>query len=150
MNKKVILFLLAGLSFLAGCSKKNNEKSITITCEAIAPSSSNDPYGIMDLPLGMKLSIKETNGYVLTLEIDNQSGYEMTYTEDFSLQVLNRDKWEEVPQKDGAIIIDAEHVIEDLEKQTLEYDLEEHYGALPNGTYLLSQEDMSVTFNILR
>lgn len=136
-SKKILLFL-ASVALLGGCTK--NETSSTQTS---TPNSDNDDYGIMDLPLGMKLSVIDIDGlYNLTLEIDNQSGYEMTYTEDFQLQVLEDEEWSDIPVKDGAVIIDSVHTIADLEQQTIQYNLEDVYGELQSGTYRLIQDDM--------
>lgn len=107
-----------------------------------------DDYGVMNLPLGMYLSVKEVKDGVVTLEIDNQSGYEMTYTADFALETEKDGQWESVPVQAGAAIVDVLYTIADLETQEYEIDLHAMYGELEAGHYRLSQEDMAAEFDI--
>lgn len=107
-----------------------------------------DDYGIMNLPLGMYLSVKEVKDGVVTLEIDNQSGYEMSYGGDFFLDVEKDGQWERVSMQDGVAIADIAYVIEDLEKQEYTIDLNALYGELEAGHYRLYQDDMSAEFDL--
>lgn len=132
--KKTLYVLLALLS-LSSCATKTSQDD-------------NTDYGISDLPLGMYLTVIDYKDGVLTLEIDNQSGYEMTYTEDFTLEIKKDGEWEVVPLKEGALIVDSTSTIKDLEKNTVTYDLNDRYESLEKGTYRISQEDMSAEFTI--
>lgn len=125
----------------AGYSEIVSEQGTTSAPEAA-------DYGISNLPLGMYLSIKEIRDGVVTLEIDNQSGYEMTYNGDFILEVQENGQWETVSMLDGAVIVDVLYTIPDLQKDTLTIDLYSLYGTLSPGHYRLMQEDMSAEFDL--
>lgn len=113
-----------------------------------ADAETNADAGISNLPLGMYMSVESVENGVVTLVVDNQSGYAMTYTEVFTLEVLNGEVWEEVPYQEGVEAPENVYSIADLEQATLSYDLTAMYGELPAGTYRLTQEDMQVTFEM--
>lgn len=125
----------------AGCSE-------IVSAQGTASAPEAADYGISNLPLGMYLSIKEISDGVVTLEIDNQSGYEMTYNGDFILEVQENGQWKTVSMLDGAVIVDVLYTIPDLQKDTLTIDLYSLYGTLSPGHYRLMQEDMSAEFDL--
>lgn len=105
-------------------------------------------YGIANLPLGMYLSVKEIKDGVVTLEIDNRSGYEMTYGKHFILEVYKDGEWESVPMLEGVAVHDIECIIPDLQKDEMTINLHALYGELGPGHYRFVQDDMSAEFEI--
>lgn len=134
MKKKIALFAAALLAFLAltGCKG----------------SVSDTDYGISNLPLGMYLSIKQIKGGVVTLEINNQSGYEMTYDGCFTLEVEKDGQWQVIHMQEGIAIEEVVCTIPDLQKDEVAVDLNAIYGKLEAGHYRLSQDDMQVEFDL--
>lgn len=103
---------------------------------------------IANLPLGMYGEVISLKNGILTLKIDNQSGYEMKFVKYGQLQRLDNNNWQDISMIDGAVIDDSEYTLKDLEKIEVEYDLNNLYGDLKNGTYRLLWEDMEVSFEI--
>lgn len=103
---------------------------------------------IADLPLGMKVSVVSLKDGLLTLKIDNQSGYEMGFDKYGQLQKQDNANWTNINMIDGAIIEDSVYTLKDLETIEIEYDLNNLYGELSKGTYRLLWEDTEVRFNI--
>lgn len=110
--------------------------------------TSQDDYEVSDLPLGIKVSVVSLKDNILTLKVDNQSGYEMDFNKHGQLQRLDNDEWLDIGMIDGALIEDTVYTLKDLENVQIEYDLNNLYGDLDSGTYRLLWEDTEVTFNI--
>lgn len=108
----------------------------------------NNDYGVSDLPLGIKVSVVSLKDNILTLKVDNQSGYEMVFNKHGQLQRLDNNQWLDISMVDGALIEDTVYTLKDLENVQIEYDLNNLYGDLESGTYRLLWEDTEVTFNI--
>lgn len=134
--KKLFKLLLVGFIFISlyACKKTSQ--------------TDNDDYGVSDLPLGIKVSVVSLRDGMLTLKVDNQSGYEMSFDKYGQLQVKDNDEWTNVDMVDGAIIEESVYTLKDLENIEIEYDLNNLYGDLTSGTYRLLWEDTEVTFNI--
>lgn len=105
-------------------------------------------YGVADLPLGMYLSVKEIKDGVVTLEIDNRSGYEMTYGEHFILEAYKDGEWESVPMLEGTAVHDIAYNIPDLQKNEMTINLHALYGELEPGHYRFVQDDMLAEFDL--
>lgn len=103
---------------------------------------------ISNLPLGMYASVVSLKNEILTLKVDNQSGYEMSFDKYGQLQKSESGNWINVDMIDGAIIEESVYTLKDLESIEVEYDLNNLYGELSEGTYRVLWEDIEVSFEI--
>ena len=102
---------------------------------------------ISTMPLEMTMTAVKFKNGILTLEIDNHSGYEMTYGEDYELQRQEGDSFVKVEPESDIAWHDIAHNIPDLTKVTVTCDLKP-YGKLQAGVYKLIKTDMEVTFDL--
>ena len=97
------------------------------------------------MPLDIWLEITDYENGIVTAVLHNQSGYTMTYGDDYGLEQLIDETWTPVePVRDYAWT-DIAHEIADLEDVTLTYDLTV-FGNLGPGTYRLTKIDLSAEF----
>lgn len=102
---------------------------------------------ISTMPLEMTMTAVKFENGILTLEIDNHSGYEMTYGEDYELQRQEGDSFVKVEPESDIAWHDIAYNIPDLTKATVTCDLKP-YGKLQAGVYKLIKTDMEVTFDL--
>lgn len=107
--------------------------------------SMEDNISTMPLEMTMK-AVKFENG-ILTLEIDNHSGYEMTYGEDYELQRQEGDSFVKVEPESDIVWHDIAYSIPDLTKVTVTCNLNP-YGKLQAGVYKLIKSDMEAVFEL--
>lgn len=101
--------------------------------------------GISALPLEMYMTVLDVSDGVATVLIDNQSGYEMDYSEYYSLQMERDGQWYILPPKENMAFNDIAHILPDLESVTVTCDLSP-YGALQAGHYRLEKDGMYAEF----
>ena len=102
---------------------------------------------ISTMPLEMTMTAVKFENGILTLEIDNHSGYEMTYGEDYELQRQEGDSFVKVEPESDIAWKDIAYSIPDLTKATVTCDLKP-YGKLPAGVYKLIKSDMEAVFEL--
>jgi len=102
---------------------------------------------ISTMPLEMTMTAVKFENGILTLEIDNHSGYEMTYGEDYELQRQEGDSFVKVEPKSDIVWHDIACSIPDLTKATVTCDLKP-YGKLQAGVYKLIKSDMEAVFKL--
>lgn len=99
------------------------------------------------MPLDMTMRVIGYEDGIVTVEIDNHSGYEMGYGEEYTLQRLEGEEWVDVqPEKEYAWK-DVLHTIPDLTVVKETYDLTV-FGNLPAGKYKLVKNDLEAEFEI--
>lgn len=105
--------------------------------------------GVADLPLRMYMTVKSYDPQTqqLTVEISNQSGYEMTYGNEYSLRVKDGEEWKGVPAKEEYAWTEEAHILKDLEKAEEVYDLS-YFGPLDPGTYMFCKTDLEAEFEV--
>ena len=126
----VLSFPCAGL--LASCDDR-----------FLAPAEGD--YAIANLPLRTYLTIQDITDGIATVLIDNQSGYEMSYSEYYSLQLERDGEWYTLPPREPLAFSDIAYVLQDLEQATVTCDLTV-YGDLAAGHYRLVKDDMAAEF----
>ena len=102
---------------------------------------------ISTMPLEMTMTAVKLEDGILTLEIDNHSGYEMTYGEDYELQRQEGDSFVKVEPESDIVWHDIACSIPDLTKATVTCDLKP-YGKLQAGVYKLIKSDMEAVFEL--
>lgn len=102
---------------------------------------------ISTMPLEMTMTAVKFENGILTLEIDNHSGYEMTYGEDYELQRQEGDSFVKVEPESDIGWHDIACSIPDLTKATVTCDLKP-YGELQAGVYKLIKSDMEAVFEL--
>lgn len=102
---------------------------------------------ISTMPLDMTMTAVKLEDGILTLEIDNHSGYEMTYGEDYELQRQEGDSFVKVEPESDIVWHDIACSIPDLTKATVTCDLKP-YGKLQAGVYKLIKSDMEAVFEL--
>ena len=102
---------------------------------------------ISTMPLEMTMTAVKFENGILTLEIDNHSGYEMTYGEDYELQRQEGDSFVKVEPESNIAWKDIAYSIPDLTKATVTCDLKP-YGKLQAGVYKLIKSDMEAVFEL--
>lgn len=102
---------------------------------------------ISTMPLEMTMTAVKFENGILTLEIDNHSGYEMTYGEDYELQRQEGDSFVKVEPESDIVWHDIAYSIPDLTKATVTCDLKP-YGKLQAGVYKLIKSDMEAVFEL--
>lgn len=148
-NKKRGLIILLAMFIFIGIAYMllmNNKSESNIKGQIVLEDTSKNE-GIAVMPLGMYMSIKEINDTVAVIEISNQSGYEMVYSEYFSLEKEENGEWVEVPILKDVTFRDDANVIKDLEKVEVTCDLK-IFGDLEIGKYRLIKDDMMANFEI--
>ena len=106
-------------------------------------------YGISTMPMEVLMEVTDYTDGIITLVIDNQSGYVHTYGEDFSLEKLNDSgEWNKVQciDKDYGWN-DIAHELQDLETVEIKHDLS-IFGTLTSGTYRIWKSDVCAEFEI--
>ena len=102
---------------------------------------------ISTMPLEMTMTAVKFENGILTLEIDNHSGYEMTYGEDYELQRQEGDSFVKGEPESDIGWHDIACSIPDLTKATVTCDLKP-YGKLQAGVYKLIKSDMEAVFEL--
>lgn len=104
-----------------------------------------EEHGIANLPLEMYMTVEDFTDGVATVCIDNQSGYEMSYSEYYSLQVERDGQWYTLPPKEELAFNDIAYLLPDLQQATMTCDLNP-YGDLKAGHYRLAKDGMTAEF----
>lgn len=144
----ILVFIVMGIVYNRGGAASG---------ELRVKESGAEDAGIANLPLEMYLSVDDYKTGSLSVTISNQSGYEMQYTEGFSLEKKVDDAWEELtPQgeesegsahsaDDSEETGETAHTIADLEEAQLTLDIS-GYEPLEEGEYRLLLDDMYAEF----
>lgn len=111
--------------------------------DALSTGESN----LSTLPLDMTMEAVSFVDGILTLEIDNHSGYTMTYGDDYVLQKWENDDWTDMVPEQEYGWHDIAHEIEDLTTDTVTCDLT-FFGELPAGRYKLIKSEMEAVFEL--
>ena len=100
-------------------------------------------------PEGISMVLNEQTSEKVTVKLSNRGDTEWMYGEYFSLQVLLNDGWYSVPVLDDKNygFTDIGIILPAGESREESYSLS-MYGALPEGTYRLVVEGMSVEFSL--
>lgn len=129
---------------------ETGEEDAEAAADAESGSSITDAgkdHNISTMPLEMTMTAVKFENGILTLEIDNHSGYEMTYGEDYELQRQEGDSFVKVEPESDIAWHDIAYNIPDLTKATVTCDLKP-YGKLQAGVYKLIKSDMEATFEL--
>lgn len=110
-------------------------------------SSLDQDYGLSTMPLDMTMEVVDYKDGIVTVDIDNHSGYEMTYGDEYYLERQEGDEWISLEAVEDYSWNDAVHTIEDLQVDTVTYDLSV-FGDLQPGTYRLVKTDMYAIFEV--
>lgn len=111
--------------------------------DALSTGESN----LSTLPLDMTMEAVSFVDGILTLEIDNHSGYTMTYGDDYVLQKWENDDWTDMVPEQEYGWHDIAHEIEDLTADTVTCDLT-FFGELTAGRYKLIKSEMEAEFEL--
>lgn len=111
----------------------------------LAVSDTADESGISTMPLEMIMTVLDVTDGVVTVLIDNQSGYEMSYGEYFSLETEQDGEWYVLPPQGTLEFDDIAYILQDMEQAEETCDLTA-YGALPAGHYRIVKDDMTAEF----
>ena len=111
------------------------------------PGHGSQDQNISTLPLDITMRVVDYKDGILTVEIDNHSGYEMEYGNEYSLQKLEGEEWVEVKPKQEYGWMDIAHIIPDLTVNTETYDLTP-FGTLSPGKYKLVKDDLEAEFEL--
>ncbi|MCD7760445.1 MAG: hypothetical protein LUH16_01510 [Clostridiales bacterium] len=111
----------------------------------LAASTVADESGISTMPLEMTMTVVDLTDGVVTVLIDNQSGYEMEYGEHFALEMERDGEWYVLPPKDALAFIDIAYILPDMEQAEETCDLTA-YGELEAGHYRIVKDDMTAEF----
>lgn len=109
--------------------------------------SLNGESNLSTLPLDMTMEAVSFVDGILTLEIDNHSGYTMTYGNDYVLQKWENGDWTDVVPEQEYAWNDIAHEIVDLTKATVTCDLT-FFGELPEGRYKLIKSELEAEFEL--
>lgn len=102
---------------------------------------------ISTLPLGIYLKVVNYNSGFVTAKLINNSGYTMTYGEEYGLQKYEEGMWIDLAPQKEMYDFEEVHEIEDLKEVVLVYDLSV-FGDLPKGHYRLTKTDLSAEFDV--
>lgn len=114
--------------------------------------------GIASLPLMVYVDAVDYRDGILTVHVDNQSGFHAALKQIYRLELQEGEQWTElspVAESGSAIGKKADQndvemlELEDLESQELEIDLNQ-FGKLTEGSYKLSIDDWSTEFALVR
>ena len=141
--------VLAVTAFLTGITlgifdrKRKADKKLVLV-----PAKEKNP-GVSYLPLGMYMTVTDYDDQdmMITAVISNQSGFTMSYGEDYEVQRKGKKEWEDLEPKEPLCYADTEYELEDLKEVTVHYDLSV-YGKLTKGTYRLCKENMFAEFTL--
>ncbi|MCC8181780.1 MAG: hypothetical protein LIO45_02185 [Clostridiales bacterium] len=111
----------------------------------LAASTVADENGISTMPLEMTMTVQDITDGVVTVLIDNQSGYEMEYGEYFALEMEREGEWYVLPPKDALDFIGIAYILPDMEQAEATCDLTA-YGELEAGHYRIVKDDMTAEF----
>lgn len=151
IKKNLVLINIIFFIFLISCKKQESEIFILENSDDYINTDTetiNHDNDISDMPLIMKMTVVEVYDKTIVLEIDNQSGYEMTYSSKWTIERKIKNKWEELKPLENLTFTDETHTIKDLEKITIKINLEEVYGNIPLGYYRIKKDDMVAEFSI--
>jgi len=112
-----------------------------------ADAESGSSTGIIPMENNISTMPLEMTMTAVKLEIDNHSGYEMTYGEDYELQRQEGDSFVKVEPESDIRWHDIACSIPDLTKATVTCDLKP-YGKLQAGVYKLIKSDMEAVFEL--
>lgn len=114
----------------------------------IAGKVGDSADGVSTLPLGIYMQVTDYQEGLLTVNIINQSGYEMTYGDEFFLQKQeDNGEWTTLEPDTETAAGDTVHTIKDLTTDTVQYDLT-CYGTLSAGHYKFLKMDLEAEFDI--
>ncbi|MGM9538414.1 MAG: immunoglobulin-like domain-containing protein [Candidatus Onthomonas sp.] len=136
---------------LEGEDEDNSLSVLSFPCAGLLASCDDrflapaEEYTIANLPLRTYLTVLDVTDGITTVRIDNQSGYEMSYSEYYSLQVERDGEWFTLPPRETLAFNDIAYVLQDLEQATVTCDLTV-YGDLTAGHYRLVKDDMAAEF----
>lgn len=102
---------------------------------------------IANLPLRMYMEVADYSFGVVTVYLNNQSGYEMTYGHEYYLDYRDDNQWFELEPVYEYEWNDEEVIIKDLEQSVEVYDLNV-FGELKPGQYRLRKNDMEAEFEL--
>lgn len=103
-------------------------------------------YGISTMPMEVLMEVTDYTDGIITLMIDNQSGYVYTFGEEFSLEKLDDSgEWKCIEADCGWNGI--AHELQDLETVEIKHDLS-IFGTLTPGTYRIWKSDVCAEFEI--
>lgn len=107
--------------------------------------------GNSSLPLGVYMRVTDYDAYeqTLTVDISNQSGYEMAYGDEYSLQILEDEEWVDIEPTKEYGWHDIVHILPNLETAEEVYDIS-MFGKLDEGTYRLCKTDLFAEFTLYR
>ncbi|MCC8129211.1 MAG: hypothetical protein LIO51_04640 [Clostridiales bacterium] len=111
----------------------------------LAASDTADESGISTMPLEMTMTVLDLTDGVVTVLIDNQSGYEMEYGESFSLETEQEGEWYVLPPQGTLEFNDIAYILQDMEQAEETCDLTA-YGELEAGHYRIVKDDMAAEF----
>lgn len=164
--KRYFLFLIMSIFLLTGCGAEasmdadadsiadaSGDANVDVAgnsdagTEATDSSDTDVDAGISTLPLGIYLEVVDvSDDGIITLNIINDSGYQMTYGNEYYLQLLDDDEWIDVePVKDYGWTDEA-IIIDDLTQRELKYDLSV-FGELKAGHYKILKTDLEAEFD---
>ena len=119
---------------------------LTTVSESDASGTDQD-YGVSTMPLDMTMEVVDYKDGQVTVEIDNHSGYEMTYGDEYYLKRQEGNDWVAVEAVEDYSWEDEVHTIEDLQVDTVTYNLTV-FGDLEPGKYRLEKTDLYAEFTI--
>ncbi len=111
----------------------------------LAASSAADESGISTMPLEMTMTVLDVTDGVVTVLIDNQSGYEMEYGESFSLETEQDGEWYVLPPQGTLEFDDMAYILPDMTQAEETCDLTA-YGDLEAGHYRIVKDGMTAEF----
>ncbi|MCD7945805.1 MAG: hypothetical protein LUF81_04280 [Clostridiales bacterium] len=111
----------------------------------LAASTVADESGISTMPLEMTMTVVDLTDGVVTVLIDNQSGYEMEYGEYFSLEMEQDGEWYVLPPQGTLEFNSIAYILQDMEQAEETCDLTA-YGDLEAGHYRIVKDDMTAEF----
>ena len=145
-----IVILTAVLFSACGSTSENATTPVAYT--VIDPACLPDEAEISTMPLGIYMyawNYDEAEN-VLTVLIVNESGYEMTYGNEYCLQEKVDGEWVDVETSGEIAWTEDAHIIEDLEQVEVDYDLSP-YGRLETGVdYRLVKTDLTAEFRLIQ
>ena len=75
-----------------------------------------------------------------TVLVENTSGSDLSYSQDYAVQVLQNDTWYDLKQKGSGSVITGELLwLPDGCTDTYEFGWKDLYGTLPDGTYRIAK-----------
>ena len=146
----LVILLIAGL--LTACGSTSENATTPVAYTVIDPACLFDEAEISTMPLGIYMYAEkyDEEQNVLTVLIVNESGYEMTYGNEYCLQEKVDGEWVDMETSEDIVWTDEAHIIEDLEQVEVDYDLSP-YGVLETGVdYRLVKTDLAAEFRLIQ